>query len=177
MKKPVVNLKQRKILLPLVGGVLLLVAIGGYLIYQDGQNNQNNKVTRAIVCDEEIIKQASQAISTNNGSVLVDIKPKITALKDYDRDQNCLYVVIVHDITKSDLTSAKDHLGKMKKVYQENGYSKSFAGSTQTLSQLEKSVAFLETTISDLEKEEKSSFERFNRSNRDAEEILKAMNQ
>lgn len=68
------------------------------------------------------------------------VKVKLT--KDYQKDANCLYVLVYYYVSVSDAVNAKDNYSKLEKVYNsKKGFAKPLASRAGSLEDVKKEVA------------------------------------
>jgi hypothetical protein len=69
---------------------------------------------------------------------------KVSALKDYDRDPNCLYIVLQYSIAAGDAVASSKYMSEFDQVYDPvAGFSDAFTASVMPATALRKNVAFL----------------------------------
>jgi hypothetical protein len=96
------------------------------------------------VCTPEIIKDASVSLAATDQVALAPVVDKISALKDFDHDPNCLYVVLQYDLVSGNAMASSDAMSKLDRVYNPVvGFSNAFTVTTIPVSDLRKNVAFL----------------------------------
>jgi hypothetical protein len=122
----------------ITGAVAIIVIAAGVASLFIIRKNQlaNKAATPVKVCSEDTIKKASSAIKTNDKASLSAIESEIIRLKDYQRDQSCLYVTVWSALSVGEIKKAEGYLVSLKKVYKDGGYSKAFAISTYSYPEL-----------------------------------------
>lgn len=143
--------KHKKNLKPLIIVAIvavLLLAIGVFaVVSRNGskQNDQSQNVTRKTVCSNEIITEAGPLITEGSGSQLTAVAKKVMALPEFDRDPNCLYIVVNSYVNVSDAANGRKYYDKLKVVYDpQAGYSRSFGDTLITPEGLKKNIEYLE---------------------------------
>lgn len=144
--------KKRWVIVGVMAAILLIV--GGFFLVRalipptiDAEKSSSSlgeKVTAKTVCSEDIIKEASIVIANTNQASLSDIADKITALGDYDRDPNCLYILLQFSVAAGDATASNNYLAKLEKVYNSAvGFSKAFTVPLVSMLTIRENVAFV----------------------------------
>lgn len=146
---------QAKILL-IVAVVVAAIGITGYLVWQQ-RAKKIELSTPKTVCSADIIKQASTALKENKAQALNELEAKIVKLNDYQKDQNCMYIVVRSAMAKGDIEATSQYLEVMKPAYRDNGYSKAFTVPVITYDELSKLANSLKQ---DYEQENKENAER-----------------
>jgi hypothetical protein len=137
----------------LVGGVLAILILVGvaswWLLHRANTVNEANpslsqKVAVAHVCSPELVAEANAPLAASDQTALGIVVDKVTALKDYDRDPNCLYIVLQYSLAAGDATASSKYMSDFDRVYDPVvGFSDAFTGSVIPATALRKSVAFL----------------------------------
>ncbi len=129
--------------------VLLAIAVGVFLFNRgsDTPNNPEQKGSDVAT----LVDQASGALVAENTTELETLVGKIAETKDYDTNQDALYILVTYYIKTSNATKAREYLDKLMLMYDgSKGFSKKL-GSTKTILQLEADVIFLEKQASQFE--------------------------
>ena len=146
-------------ILLIIGGVLLIALIIGAVVLWIQVFYSNNalksstasttssasaKVTPTGVCGTDIISQANTPLANSDQFALGQVVGTIEGLKNYNRDPNCLYIVLVYTIATGDPVASQNYLNEYTQVYDPAiGLSPSFTVSIQPLDTLKSDVAFL----------------------------------
>ena len=100
---------QATIFLRLAGGLAALaVIVGGVVWYQ-----QHYATTK--VCSDSLIRSASIAINDVNRDALATYQTQILAAKSYQRDPNCLYILMRTAMVNNDTASSRLYYNNLKK--------------------------------------------------------------
>ena len=146
--------KKRWIVIGVVA--IILVSVSGYFLFkalspvsintvdQTDGSSTSQKIQAKAVCSDDIIREASGSISTSSQEALGAIVDKITALQDYDRDPNCLYIALQFSLAAGDATASTTYLGKLEQVYNSAvGFSGAFTVNLVSMATLRENVAFI----------------------------------
>lgn len=129
-------------------GLTALVVIGiivGLVAYK--QRKQDMRPPGVAVCSETILREASQALDPTQATKLQPIVVKIEALQDFDKDQNCLYIVLTYYINSDNPQLARATFNKLNGIYDPTlGFSPKLGLHTKDLAALEADVTFREIT-------------------------------
>ncbi len=130
----------------LVGALVLVVLAGAIVLLRD---TDPNKATEPKGTDLTVlIDQASPVLTAENTSDLESLVIKIVENKEYETNQDALYVVVSYYIKTSNASKAREFLDKLMLIYDgSKGFSKKL-GTTKTVLQLEADVIFLEKQAS-----------------------------
>jgi hypothetical protein len=72
----------------------------------------------------------------------------IQRTKDYDKDPNCLYVVLFYNLSIGNEEKSKDNYAKLEKVYDPNkGFVKAFDGRVGSLQDVQRSMEKLDESV------------------------------
>lgn len=141
--------------------VFVLLGLSGYFLFKAlspssiGTTNKNGsqaaqKVQAKAVCSDDIIREASGPIGASDQETLGAVVDKITALKDYDLDPNCLYITLQYSIAAGDATTSSAYLGKLEQVYNSAvGFSGAFTVKLASIATLRENVAFITQNAKD----------------------------
>jgi hypothetical protein len=136
----------------LIGGIIIAIVVIGTLSWwllqkantANDKGGSSDKVAVSHVCTSEIIKEASASLAATDQVALSPVVTKISSLKDFDRDPNCLYVVLQYDLVSGNTTASSDVMSKLDRVYDPVvGFSNAFTVTTIPVNDLRKNVAFL----------------------------------
>jgi len=110
-----------------------------------GQSSTVSQVLKAeSVCSGELISEANAPITNSDQVSLGVVVNKITALKDYDHDPNCLYIVLQYALASGNATQSSNYMAKLQQLYDPAiGYNKAFTINMMSLATLNQSVSFL----------------------------------
>jgi hypothetical protein len=102
------------------------------------------KMTPSQVCSSDIIGKANAPLAASDQTALAPVVDEITALKDFDHDPNCVYIVLQYSLASGNATQSSDYLNKLNRVYDPvTGYSHAFSVNIIPISSLQESVDFL----------------------------------
>lgn len=139
----------------LIAGVLVVVfALIGWVVATKPFTQSNKKYA---VCTgnsaKPIMSDASKAISEGKIQQLGPVVSKVQSLKNYDKDPNCLNIIVSYYIGISDSKNARLYLDKLNKVYDENvGFSKTLGPKAYDIAALRQITEFLEKASENLSK-------------------------
>lgn len=130
---------KRRIKLALILLAVLLVALIVYFLFNQSRLNARP------VCSDQQLEQASTVLDRSKVEELKPIAESIQQLERFDRDPNCLYVVVSYYIYMEDPSNARTFFEKLKKAYiPDQGFSSKLGDRTKTLEDLELEVGFVE---------------------------------
>jgi len=133
-----VKLLQPKNLILAVVGVLAIVAIAITANVQLARTTCSNPFARSI------LTEAAKYLDQSKQQQLQPVVAKIRAKRNFDKDPNCMYVVVSYDIFSSSIVSARADLNKLKKIHGANQGFDSALGKTESIATLESYVKVLE---------------------------------
>ncbi len=149
------QMSRKKIILTIfvailvIGGALLLMWFTMSAQQEDDSAMDNKQVSTSAkaVCDENLLERSAKAIRYPiDSEALAAIVTDIKKLEDYNRDVNCLYVVLQYNLVTSSPVQARESLNGIKGLYISTvGYSSSFGADTQSPAVLEQMVIALES--------------------------------
>lgn len=166
--KPPVTIRQRKRLLIIffvVIAALALAAAGGRGAYEQYKRKQAENASRqkAASCPDEFLSQAGPYLSSRDHANREKLRPialKIEQTQGYDKNPNCLYVVLTYYMQYGDAEKSRTHLDKLEKVYDtEAGFSQ-LLGPTKTIEELRKFNDFLQRRAEQIKNNSKSTTEK-----------------
>ena len=91
-----------------------------------------------------ILNEAARSLDQSKQVQLQSVVKTIRAKHNFDRDPNCMYVVVSYDIYTSNITSARDDLNKLKQVYNAKQGLDAALGKTESIATYENYVDVLE---------------------------------
>jgi len=149
-KKPVrIHLSKKKKLI--IGGTILAIAllIGGLLWWwslgDEETVQQANPVASNTSCNQTIITKAAPLIRNQQGVELSQLTHEIMKIPGFDRDVNCLYIVIYSYINLSNGAEARKYYNKLAPIYNPNeGFSQYFGPQVSSPEGLKKQIEFIE---------------------------------
>lgn len=128
------NSKHKRLLI--VACAIVATAIVAAVWWMVSQLGEGDSSTTATAC----INIQSDKTITDNAAVIANIQ----AVKGYDKDQNCLYVMTRRYINMSDPVNAKLYLNKLKARYDsKQGFKPELGVSSLGIQGLEQEVEFL----------------------------------
>ena len=141
--KPVIH--NRKPLF-VAGGVILFIILANSL-YSFYQNHKSPPLAHN-QCQTGagglILQEAAKIINSNQKTQLQPTVSKIQAIKNYDKDPNCLYVIVVYYVSVGDSLNSKKYLDKLLKVYDpKTGFSSKLGKDIEPIKKLQDDVAYL----------------------------------
>lgn len=135
------NRKSKKIIILCIS-LLVICGVGTGYFYIRYLNKTN--LTKNTVCEKEIIQAAKSAFETDSGKELRELGSRVKALKHYDKDVNCMYIVLRYDLRYSQLDDVKKSLTAFKAIYNSDVLLKSFGAQSKDFDELNDMVAFRE---------------------------------
>lgn len=102
--------KNLRWLIPLI---VVVIAVGIVAIVININSNKNNQN----VCSNSIINQAVPNMNSENAFRLTKVVAKITSLKNYSKDPNCLYIISDYFLNIHNDIGAKSELNQFNKQY------------------------------------------------------------
>lgn len=124
----------------IIGGLTL-----GMLLRPEKKSTDNNRTNGPITetCSEDINKQADTAITNTDQVALAAVVDIVKQQEGYDRDPNCLYIVLQYQLATGDAKSSRTTLDRLK-AYAGNTFRFSRAFTTGiSIQSLEQNVHFL----------------------------------
>jgi hypothetical protein len=94
-----------------------------------------------------ILSEASNNL--NSEAALKPIVDKITALTDYQKDPNCLFIMSAYYINKNDYTNAQKYLNQLDSSKAETLVSTQLTANGNTIESLKKRAQFMATTATE----------------------------
>jgi len=153
-----VKRSSRKRQLLIGGGAILLLLLGalGFIIWLNSYGKgtvapkpktattvQSSNATKS-VCSAELIGEANGPLNTSDQTALGPVVDKIMALKGFENDPNCMYVVLLYNIVAGDSSASSKYLAVYEKVFDPAlGLSDSFTAPILSIETLRNNVAFL----------------------------------
>lgn len=132
-------LQTKKVRLVLITLIVLLglgLLAAGIVSYRSA--------SRRPVCSDATLREAVPVLGKTQTPELKPVVDKIKSMKGYDRDPNCLYVVVTYHINNYDEDSAKRDMRQLKKVYDsKKGFSSQFGSKVKSIAMLEDDIAFM----------------------------------
>lgn len=96
------------------------------------------------VCSIGIIQEANTPLNSQDQVALGKVVDEVAALKNFDRDPNCLYITLQYAIASGNATTSSGYMTKLNLVYNSAvGFSAAFTGGATPLATLQKNVDFL----------------------------------
>ena len=138
----------RKKILAAVAAVILLagLALLGLASFRSTQTPDQQAAATGCQDTSEngVLAEASKLLDARKSGELKPVVAKIQAIKDYDKDPNCMNVVVTYYINISDLNNARTNLEKLEKVYDmSQGFSTVLGPNVKKIEVLREDVAFL----------------------------------
>lgn len=130
-----------------VVAVLIVLGVMWWFMQKKSANEKTNSGTHIAaskVCSDELIGEANAPLVNSDQVGLGAVVDKITPLKDFDRDPNCLYITLQYALASGNATQSSDYYNKLSRVYDSvTGYSHAFTVNLAPLSSLRQSVDFI----------------------------------
>ena len=151
---PLMFTKKQKIVI-----IAALVAVGVVTIIffvwiislrqSSGEVSKTNVPAETVVakkvCSRAIIREASGPLDNLDQLALAPIAEKIKTEKDFDKDPNCLYIVLQYALGQSNASLSQDYYNKLEKVYNPAaGFSNAFTTATVSLKTMKTSIDVLQ---------------------------------
>lgn len=133
--------------LTIILGLLIVVAIAVLMLVVNKQGG--NKVSGPVVCSgrsPDVLKEASGLLVPEKSSELKPIAEKIRTLPEYDKDPDCLGVLVTYYTNITDPKTAREILDKLNAIYNpEKGFTSSYkASGGKGIEELRTGVEFVE---------------------------------
>ncbi len=104
------------------------------------------------ICSEATLREASSALSPASLGQLKPIAEKVMSTKNYDKDPNCMYIVLTYHTNNDQPAIARSDLEKLRKMYDPTqGFSSYLGPNPKDLTALEADINFRETTLKETE--------------------------
>lgn len=142
-KKKIVSI----VLLPLVVAVVVLAAL--FLV--DKFADSGDRTSSGVVCDEQVIKAASNAIKDYDLTTQNDIVPGIIETDGYETDINCSYIVARYALAIGDVDMAEGAISIIKTLRDDNQFSEAFEIDILSVEEMEQNVRSLKINIEEME--------------------------
>lgn len=149
--------KKRWVVVAAIIVVIVLAAAGAMWWFTqkksvDEKGNSGTHIAASKICSDELISEANAPLANSDQVALGAVVDKITPLKDFDRDPNCLYVTLQYALASGNATQSNDYYNKLSRVYDSvTGYSHAFTVNLAPLSSLKQSVDFIVQNSKDTE--------------------------
>ncbi len=138
---------------PVVAIAIIIIGVLGYCIYR-----LNHKPVSTYVAVQatntcttgtglQLLRQAVPLSTQPKYLQLKKVVDKIQKLPDYQRDPNCLYMVITYEVNAADAGSASDNFNKLVKVYNPNVGFTPYLGRGASLQALQTSINTLKQVL------------------------------
>lgn len=117
--KHTVHSKRTIVVVVSVIGVIILSMGLVFSIYNKKKSKDTVEASDACTSKAagDILKQASQKLAPEKTKELKPYVDKIKTLKDYDKDPNCLYLVVVYDVNTHNDAQASQNYSRFNEVY------------------------------------------------------------
>lgn len=125
--KGVVSKKRVVVAITVLIAAALIVALATYFATRN--SDQANDITPETVCSDDIIKRANEQINNSTLNELTATADEVKKIAKYDRDDNCLYIVVRYGLMIGDSRTARDSYEQLKRVF--DGYSPLFTSQIQ----------------------------------------------
>lgn len=110
----------------------------------DEQTNAGGHIAASKICSDELIGEANAPLANSDQVALGAVVDKITPLKNFDHDPNCLYITLQYSLASGNAAQSSDYYNKLARVYDSvTGYSHAFTVNLASLSSLKESVDFI----------------------------------
>ena len=138
------SMNKRTLVMMVAVSVVVALVVVGVIIQSKTNNNKANNVN-VTVCNDELLNNVSGVLTAENVELLMPLAQDIQKMTNYEKDPNCLNVVITYFIHISDFNNARAHLDKLEVVYKEDqGFSSKLGNNAKSLATLRLNVNFLE---------------------------------
>ncbi len=138
-KKSPFRLGRRKLVVIII--LLLLIAAAGYYWYT---KQQAAKTAKNPVCTEDILHQADPLLDSAKREELAPLVDNIKSKKNYEKDANCLYIVVTYYVNVVEGKNARTYFEKLKQVYDPNKRFSLTIGSHGGIEDLQAKVEYAE---------------------------------
>ncbi len=108
---------HNKKLILLVVVFLILLAAAGYFWYT---KQQSAKTAKNPVCAEDLLHQAEPLLDSSKREQLKPLVDNIKSKKNYDKDANCLYIVVTYHVNMAEGKNARKYFEQLKQIYDPN---------------------------------------------------------
>lgn len=121
-------------------------------------------------CSDSVISGASSAIAEDSYADYTKYQREIPQLKNYQKDQNCVFIMLRIAMLRSNPVDARKYLTQLEKVYKADpGYSPAFTIRTYTPEQAEPMVVAIEQREKLIEEQNASNNAQLNAADRAAD--------
>lgn len=121
---------------------LILLATAGYFWYT---KQQAAKTAKNPVCNEDLLQRAGLLLDSTKREDLKPIVNEIQKKKNYEKDANCLYVVVTYYANVADGKNARANFEKLKRIYDPNKRFSLIVGKHGGIEELKLQVEYAET--------------------------------
>src|SRR5689334_21895575 len=98
--------------------ILSLLATAAYVSFNKQKQVTSDKLEASSVCKDDTNKQAAVFMNGSSDSIEYGkLIQKIKDMEDYDRDPNCLYVLLKYNLSKNLSNSNDTYMSRLEKVY------------------------------------------------------------
>jgi flagellar basal body-associated protein FliL len=148
--------KTRWIVVAAVVLVIVASAVVWWLMQKKSADenpaNSGVHIAASKICSDELIGEANAPLANSDQVALGAVVDKVTALKNFDHDPNCLYIALQYSLASGNATQSSDYYNKLSRVYDSvTGYSRVFTVNLAPLSSLKQSVDFIVQNSKDTE--------------------------
>ena len=130
----------------LAAGLLIIGAAATYLYIKD--RRESDTVVDNAVCSSaaagSVLKDASNALDPKKVNELAAVAERIQKLPNYQKDQNCLYVVVYYYVNAYRYPEARSNLDQLEKIYDP---SKNFLVADKSIDMLREDVKTMELQV------------------------------
>lgn len=144
--------KKRLTVMVLLSSIAIVLAIG----WAWRHHQQTVAGPEGGACSTSILKQAAANLDPSKQSQLQIIASHVRSIHNYQRDPNCLYIVLTSSINSGDAIAARTDLDQLQKVYNARAGFSTSLGFTKDLSLLQSNVAFMEKSAKQAESQTQS---------------------
>lgn len=121
---------------------LLALIIGGIL-----WAGKASRTSTSQVCTDSIVEPASRSLDPLKVGELKLVAEEIKQLKRFDRDPDCLYILVVYSINSVDTVAARQYFASLKEVYDQSmGFDPRLQAKSNSLAKLEDDISSAETS-------------------------------
>lgn len=140
--------------LQIVAGLLIVaLLVGAYFAFI--RSEPNTKKASNEICPAEILDAAAKIYtpSTKNNKKLQVIAEKIEKTAGFDKEVNCLHIVLSYYVNIGWTEKAREYLDKLEKIYADsNGFSVRLGSQAKTIEDFGRDVKLLEKLSKQVEK-------------------------